>query len=244
MVNRSAQGRAFESLSAAILFAGCRTRGGRDGAWIDVRVGGSGGSFHALNCPAGEALYRVDARSGNAIDSLEGCCRRFPPQEVDPNAPVFDEAPAQGSTVTLSATTGGEIVLRAQGITAPVVMDLHAMSNCASRFALVAAISASRTGTAMSSRPPPPRDAARDDVDLASSARQRAHPRQPAQRGAGGPGDARCAGRRGAYDPAHVHGLSAIGARHRPARGVKAPRRASRSAGESPRTPKRRTPPG
>ena len=156
MVNRSAQGRAFESLSAAILFAGCRTRGGRDGAWIDVRVGGSGGSFHALNCPAGEALYRVDARSGNAIDSLEGCCRRFPPQEVDPNAPVFDEAPAQGSTVTLSATTGGEIVLRAQGITAPVVMDLHAMSNCASRFALVAAISASRTGTAMSSRPPPP----------------------------------------------------------------------------------------
>jgi len=138
----------------SIVAAGCRTRSGWDSAPIEVRVGGSGGSYHGLACPAGEALYRIDARAGNAVDSLKGYCRRFPPQEVDPNAPVFDEAPAQGTIVTLSATNGGEIALRAHGVMAPVTLELQVVSPYASRFALVAARSTSGVGdVALSTAP-------------------------------------------------------------------------------------------
>ena len=95
---------------------------------LEVRVGGSGGQQASLSCPSGERLYRVDARAGDAIDSLRGYCRRFPPAPVDPNAPVFDAAPAKGAIVTLSAMTGGEIPLRAHGATGPVTRSLQVRS--------------------------------------------------------------------------------------------------------------------
>lgn len=104
---------------------------------LEVRVGGSGGQQASLSCPSGERLYRVDARAGDAIDSLRGYCRRFPPAPVDPNAPVFDAAPAQGAIVTLPAMTGGEIPLRAHGATGPVTLSLQVLSPYASRFDLI-----------------------------------------------------------------------------------------------------------
>jgi len=115
----------------------CRNRAGRASSPIQVNVGGSGGQDWSLQCPAGEALYRVDAKAGTAIDSLKGYCRRFPPPQVDPNAPVFDGAPAQGAVVTLYGMYGGEIPVRAHGATGPVTLSLQVLSPYASRFELV-----------------------------------------------------------------------------------------------------------
>jgi len=43
--------------------------------WLNV--GGSSGTRAFMECPAGEALYKVEARVGDAIDSLKGFCRPF-----------------------------------------------------------------------------------------------------------------------------------------------------------------------
>lgn len=44
---------------------------------IEMNVGGEGGSRQFIACPQGEALYKVTARKGGAIDSLKGYCRTF-----------------------------------------------------------------------------------------------------------------------------------------------------------------------
>jgi hypothetical protein len=43
--------------------------------WLNV--GGSSGTRAFLECPTAEALYKVEARVGDAIDSLKGYCRAF-----------------------------------------------------------------------------------------------------------------------------------------------------------------------
>lgn len=45
--------------------------------YIDLNVGGDGGSRQFIACPIGEALYKVEAKAGDAIDSLKGFCRSF-----------------------------------------------------------------------------------------------------------------------------------------------------------------------
>jgi hypothetical protein len=47
----------------------------RSEVWLNV--GGSSGTRGFLECPAAEALYKVEARVGDAIDSLKGYCRPF-----------------------------------------------------------------------------------------------------------------------------------------------------------------------
>ncbi|HZI67015.1 MAG TPA: hypothetical protein VFF17_10665, partial [Thermoanaerobaculia bacterium] len=44
---------------------------------VHMSVGGSTGTRSGFQCPAGEGLYRVDARVGGTIDSLKGYCRKF-----------------------------------------------------------------------------------------------------------------------------------------------------------------------
>lgn len=46
-------------------------------AWLNVNVGGEGGSRQFLQCASGEGLFRVEARIGSSIDSLKGNCRAF-----------------------------------------------------------------------------------------------------------------------------------------------------------------------
>jgi hypothetical protein len=45
--------------------------------WVNANIGGDGGSREFLKCPFNEALYKVEARVGDAIDSLKGFCRAF-----------------------------------------------------------------------------------------------------------------------------------------------------------------------
>jgi hypothetical protein len=47
--------------------------------FIDINVGGDGGSRAFLECPNGEALYKVVARVSDNIDNLKGYCRSFVP---------------------------------------------------------------------------------------------------------------------------------------------------------------------
>lgn len=98
---------------------------------ITVNAGGGGGSPYALRCPSGEALYRVDATAGSAIDSLQGFCRPFPLR------PSFDEAPAEGTLLPVSVTNAAAIRLRAHGATGPVTLSYSVPSMWASRFDLV-----------------------------------------------------------------------------------------------------------
>jgi hypothetical protein len=45
---------------------------------LNINVGGDGGvGTNAFSCPATEALYRVDVRYGDTIDSMKGYCRVF-----------------------------------------------------------------------------------------------------------------------------------------------------------------------
>jgi hypothetical protein len=59
-----------------IATADCRTSSSSQ-AFLNVNVGGDGGSRKFLECPNGEGLYKVEARVGSAIDSLKGTCRAF-----------------------------------------------------------------------------------------------------------------------------------------------------------------------
>jgi len=45
--------------------------------WVNANIGGDGGGRGFLACPFNEALYKVEARVGDAIDSLKGYCRTF-----------------------------------------------------------------------------------------------------------------------------------------------------------------------
>lgn len=74
---------------------------------MPIEVGGNGGLFKFLACPSGQALYRLDARTGDAIDSLQGFCRRFPP----PNP----ESVAQAAQITSSLAPKPPFSLPASG---------------------------------------------------------------------------------------------------------------------------------
>ncbi len=62
---------------------GCRPTSSTIPVPVPVNVGGNGGTTNFISCPSGEALYRVDVRADDAIDSLQGFCRRFPPMATD-----------------------------------------------------------------------------------------------------------------------------------------------------------------
>jgi hypothetical protein len=53
----------------------------RRATWADetlnFNVGGSSGDIRTIECPAGEALYKLEAKTGASIDSLKGYCRAF-----------------------------------------------------------------------------------------------------------------------------------------------------------------------
>jgi hypothetical protein len=44
--------------------------------WFDLKVGGWGGSPCLVDCPTGEAMYKLTVRWGGWIDSIRGDCRR------------------------------------------------------------------------------------------------------------------------------------------------------------------------
>lgn len=119
----------------AMLSAACRDARGRPVSGGTLNVGNAGTAglipMQALECPAGEALYRVDARVGSAIDSLQGFCRPFPLR------PSFDEAPAEGVLLPVSVTNDASIRLRAHGATGPVTLGYSVPSMWSSRFELV-----------------------------------------------------------------------------------------------------------
>jgi hypothetical protein len=46
-------------------------------SFVNVNAGGDGGGRDYVACPGGEALFKVEARVGDAIDSLKGYCRVF-----------------------------------------------------------------------------------------------------------------------------------------------------------------------
>lgn len=77
--------------------------------WIDENVGGDGGSRQFLSCPFNEALYKVEARVGDAIDSLKGFCRAFAtaarsiPQQVDATGNP-DPSPAHPTTIAVNSS--------------------------------------------------------------------------------------------------------------------------------------------
>ncbi len=131
---------AREVIQTVHLFAGsyidrieavsCVGEDGRLRTPVAVNAGGGGGSPYALQCPAGEALYRVDATAGMAIDSLQGFCRPFPLR------PSFDEAPAEGALLPVSVTNDASIRLRAHSATGPLTLSYAVPSTWASRFEL------------------------------------------------------------------------------------------------------------
>jgi len=108
----------------------CVGEDGRPRTPVAVGAGGGGGSPYPLQCPSGEALYRVDARVGMTIDSLQGFCRPFPLR------PSFDEAPVEGVLMPVSVTTPAEIRLRAHGSAAPVTISFQVPGAWASHFEL------------------------------------------------------------------------------------------------------------
>src|SRR5689334_7455289 len=44
---------------------------------VNVNAGGDGGTRSYVACPDGEGLFKVEARVGDAIDSMKGYCRIF-----------------------------------------------------------------------------------------------------------------------------------------------------------------------
>jgi hypothetical protein len=73
--------------------------GGRSG--ITLNVGGDGGSRKGMNCPAGEAMYKVEARVGSSIDSLIGYCRSLVAvADVDPLAQMNESRSPKPSHTT------------------------------------------------------------------------------------------------------------------------------------------------
>lgn len=86
--------------------------------------GGTTGNRSGCDCPAGEGLYKVEARVGGSIDSLKGYCRKFGTgvenksadtqmnaslrPKVDFEAPV-KIAPAQSRTFTFTVPESGTV---------------------------------------------------------------------------------------------------------------------------------------
>jgi hypothetical protein len=65
-----------------IEFGKCGAREGDDEAWFgdrssfELNIGGGGGGRCVVQCPNGEALYKVTVKYGGWIDSIRGECRR------------------------------------------------------------------------------------------------------------------------------------------------------------------------
>jgi hypothetical protein len=76
-----------EAMTGVTLYAGwyidrlssadCATAGSSGGTYLTFSVGGSAGTKAGFYCPPAQALYRVDARVGDQIDSMKGYCRSF-----------------------------------------------------------------------------------------------------------------------------------------------------------------------
>lgn len=76
-----------EAMTGVTLYAGwyidrlasadCATSMSSGGTYLTFTVGGSGGTKAGFYCPPAQALYRVDARVGDQIDSMKGYCRSF-----------------------------------------------------------------------------------------------------------------------------------------------------------------------
>ena len=76
-----------EAMTGVTLYAGwyidrlnsanCATSTSSGGTYLTFTVGGGGGTKAGFYCPPAQALYRVDARVGDQIDSMKGYCRSF-----------------------------------------------------------------------------------------------------------------------------------------------------------------------
>jgi hypothetical protein len=76
-----------EAMTGVTLYAGwfidrlsaanCATSTSSGGTYLTFTVGGTGGTKAGFYCPPAQALYRVDARVGDQIDSMKGYCRSF-----------------------------------------------------------------------------------------------------------------------------------------------------------------------
>jgi hypothetical protein len=73
--------------------------------FVDVNVGGDGGTRSSLQCPVGEGLFKIEARVGDAIDSLKGFCRSFV-------APLTLSVPTQiTSTASPKPTSSSPLII-------------------------------------------------------------------------------------------------------------------------------------
>lgn len=66
----------------------CNNASGPSGE-VPMNIGGDGGSRVSLLCPSQEALFKVEARVGDTIDSLKGFCRPF--VSSPPTQPVREQ---------------------------------------------------------------------------------------------------------------------------------------------------------
>lgn len=73
--------------------AQCRSPSSQQ-TWLNVNVGGDGGSRQFLECPNGEGLVKVEARVGSSIDSLKGTCRTFGGAAEQPLTVQIDSTPS------------------------------------------------------------------------------------------------------------------------------------------------------
>jgi len=77
-----------------------------DNQVVALNVGGFGGSDANLACPGGEALFKVVAKVGDAIDSLQGFCRSFtPPTLAQQIANTVTPKPSFSSPVKISVNS-------------------------------------------------------------------------------------------------------------------------------------------
>jgi len=69
--------------------------------------GGGGGTYAAFRCPANEVLYRIDLRSGSAVDQLRGYCAR---PTVTGTSGNFTVGRSIGGTSATYGGSGGTLV--------------------------------------------------------------------------------------------------------------------------------------
>jgi hypothetical protein len=92
-------------------------------SFVNVNAGGDGGGRDYVACPAGEALFKVEARVGDAIDSMKGYCRIFtsvaslsvPSQFSATKSPD----PSRENPVTVPVNDSRTFLFRISNFTAP-----------------------------------------------------------------------------------------------------------------------------